>query len=313
MREPLVHLFETVRQWLGDGRQCCLCTVVETYGSSPRPAGSLFAFNDAGQRVGSLSGGCVEDELLDTFDWSLARPAIRAFGVTAEENERLGLPCGGTMRVLLEKTALPAAEAMLELLQQRKGIAREIDLHAGVVSVTETDAPPSVSCNEECVRHVLSPRQQLLLIGAGELSRAVSSLALTLEFDIHVCDPRPEFIAAWDIEGVTVHQAMPDDVIKSLDLGKNAVVLALTHDPRIDDMGLMEALLRPLFYTGALGSMRTSEKRRARLVQLGMTQSQIARLHAPVGLSISAKTPAEIAVAIMADLISRRADNKQSG
>lgn len=316
MQDPILHVLETVAKWLREGERVCFCTVVATYGSSPRPAGSLFAFSQSGARVGSLSGGCVEDELLAAHDFADEQPFVRAFGVSAEENERLGLPCGGTMSVLQERPELAHIEALIEAIVGHRVHSRRVDLKTGACSLasrTNAAAVPGVTLKNDLFEHVLAPMQRMLLIGAAELSRAVAELALSLQYELHVCDPRPAFINAWDISGVQLHQKMPDDLIRALKLDDSAIVLALTHDPRIDDMGLMEALLRPMFYVGALGSVRSAEKRRQRLAQLGLTAEQIQRLHAPVGLSIGAKTPGEIAVAIMAELIMIKKQNERTG
>lgn len=310
MRNPVVELLEELLVWLRSGEDCCLCTVVATYGSAPRQAGSLFACNAKGQRFGSLSGGCVEDALLESLDWSSLKTYLHEFGASVEEQERLRLPCGGTMTILLEalngEQAIEYINELLHCLAKRSPVVRTLSLSGKATIIQLSAAKPSVTVDEQWVHHVMAPRHIMLLLGAGDLSQSVAQMALALDFDVKVCDPREDFRLAWAVDGVAVSAEMPDDAVRNMSLGEADVVLALSHDPRVDDMGLMEALLQPMLYVGALGSQRTAAKRRQRLQVLGLSEQQIARLHAPVGLAIGAKTPTEIAVAIMAQLLEKR-------
>ncbi|MCW8195079.1 XdhC family protein [Proteobacteria bacterium 005FR1] len=309
-----LEVFATLIKWLERGTPAWLCTVTSTWGSAPRDVGSLMACNAEGQQCGSLSGGCIEEDLLA----KLARGEIdreRAqhllYGATKEEAERLKLPCGGTLGVLLEPLAggkdLAWLKTVHQHIEKRECIERKVDFGTGeaelkpggiggkFVFAREGTAPLSL-------HQVYGPQYHLFLVGVSEVSRALAKFALLMDYRVSVCDPRPEQIAGWDIDNVQLIRAMPDDGVGKYANDSRSAVLALTHDPRIDDMGLMEAFNTEAFYIGAMGSMATSTKRRQRLLQLDITEADLQRLHAPIGLSIGSKTPSEIAIAILAEL-----------
>lgn len=308
------QVFRQVSQWLRAGEGCWLCTVVATFGAAPRPIGSLLACT-VEQLVGSLSGGCVEDDLLEKLrsgELRIERPQLFEYGVTPEQNERLGLPCGGRLQVLVERwepDAVPLGQLDLlwDLLARRRIARRRLDLASGDWQVDEADTFAALQLTAHEMRQCYGPRYQMLLIGAGEVARCLATMALMFDYRVLVCDPRPEVIAAFDVDGVERLRCMPDDAVREhcADDG-HSIVITLAHDPRIDDMALMEALQHELFYIGALGSERTSAGRRQRLLQLDVTPQQLQRLRAPVGLPIGSKRPPEIAVAILAELTQLR-------
>ncbi|TNF33100.1 MAG: XdhC family protein [Gammaproteobacteria bacterium] len=301
-----------VCEWLQSGRTVWFCTIIETVGASPRPVGSLLALNDAGELAGSLSGGCVEDDLLEKLRSGTGdqhSPQVIGYGITAEENERLGLPCGGRLKVLVEHCrpdAYPHFHPLLAALSERRCMTRTVSLRDGAVTLQATAAWQPLHWQHDVVTHTFGPQYLLLLVGAGELARVLSQMALMMDYRVLVCDPRHERIQQWSLPDVPAIQGMPDDIVREHACDSHSIVITLTHDPRIDDMALMEALQADLFYVGALGSIRTSTARRERLLQLGLTELQLARLHAPVGLPIHSKRPAEIAVAILAELTALR-------
>lgn len=305
-----------VRDWLEAGTDCHLCTIVRTYGSSPRPVGSLLACSADGELVGSLSGGCVEDDLVEQLrNGTLAPdgPRLLEYGLAPEDTEKLGLPCGGHLHVVAEPVVASDHNRALyaeivEHLAARRCVARSIDLAPGALARNEpvaAHAPltlePGTDGGERLVQ-VYGPRHHLFLIGAGMVSRYLAEMAAALNFEVTVCDPREAMIEHWSMPGVRMLCAMPDDAVREHADDERTAIIALTHDPRIDDMGLMEALSTRAFYVGAMGSSRTSEKRRQRLRSLDLDDAEIDRLHAPVGLPIGSHTPPEIAVAILAEL-----------
>jgi xanthine dehydrogenase accessory factor len=306
------QVIKQLQQWLQAGQACWLCTIVATVGSSPRPPGSLLACNDQGQMVGSLSGGCVEEDLLERLgrgELASVKPEVIEYGVSPEQNERLGLPCGGRLQVLVERIGseqLAAYSQINDWLDQRLCCQRQVDLQTGELVVSQSEHFHPLHCDEKVLQQSFGPRYLLLLVGAGQLARSLAQMAMMLDYRVVVCDPRPAMLADWSLAGVELIQGMPDDVVRAQVKDRFAIVITLTHDPRIDDMALMEALVSPACYVGALGSLRTSAKRRARLPELGLTTAQIDRLHAPVGLSIGSKTPPEIAIAILAELTQMR-------
>jgi xanthine dehydrogenase accessory factor len=308
------QVLQTLDSWLLAGKSCWLCTIVRAVGSSPRPVGSLLACTADGEQVGSLSGGCVEDDLLERVragELALARPQIIEYGVTPEENERLGLPCGGRLEVLIESLQPGSAkcEDIAELagaMAQRRCVLRYLDLASGASRLEPVANFVPLSRSEQQVVQCFGPRMRILLVGAGQLAQSLSELALAMDYEVQVTDPRARMLEQWTGPAVTLLGGMPDDVIREQGMDSHSVIITLTHDPRIDDMALMEALTTQAWYVGALGSSRTTEKRLQRLRELELEEAQIARLHAPVGLDIGSKTPLEIAVSIMAQITALR-------
>lgn len=303
----------TLRTWLRSGETAWLNTIVEIAGSSPRPLGTLMACASGGPQSGSLSGGCVEEDLIERLRSARVAttgPEVCSYGLSAEENERLGLPCGGRLSVLVEPmredTHGAHIDALLGALAARRCVMREVRLTDGMCRATDTGGVVPLAMTDGMLRHTLGPRFRLLLIGAGQLAQSLSLLASMLDYRVVVCDPRRQAIDAWRGPEVELVCAMPDDFLRAAAVDRYTAVITLTHDPRIDDMALMEALGLDAFYVGALGSPRTSAKRRERLRQLDLADEQIARLRAPVGLPIGSKQPLEIAIAILAELIELR-------
>jgi xanthine dehydrogenase accessory factor len=306
-----LKVLSTALEWVGDGRRVTLGTVVRTWGSSPRPPGSMMALREDGQLVGSVSGGCIEDDLiyrLSQADPVFAGPGVTTYGEQAEEGRRFGLPCGGTVEVILE----PAGDGawlvqLLEAIRARRGVERRLDLQTGEVTLADSGEADRVEFDGRCLRAVYAPRERLLIVGAGQLSRCVAGMAVMLDMDVTVCDPRPEYHEGWEaLEGVVLATRLPDEVVSVMQPGPRDAVLALTHDPKLDDLALMEALRSPAFFVGALGSRRTNAARRERLLEFDVTPEQLEHLQGPVGLPIGAKTPAEIAVSILAQLVEFR-------
>ena len=307
-----------VRDWLDAGQNAFLCTIVATYGSSPRPVGSLLAGNRSGELIGSLSGGCVEDDLVEQLRAGTllpegAAPRRLSYGLAPEDTEKFGLPCGGELEIVVESIVADDANraafrTIVERLDARECVARSIAFTAGAHSrvepapVFEALSLTRSAPGQESLRHVYGPRQHLFLIGAGMVSQYLAGMAQQLDLDVTVCDPRQEMIDQWPVAGVRLICDMPDDAIRAHGNDARTAIIALTHDPRIDDMGLMEALDSRAFYVGAMGSVRTSAARMERLRALDLDDDALARLHAPVGLPIGSRTPPEIAIAILAEL-----------
>lgn len=310
----LQHIvIQQVIDWLRDGQRCWLATITRTYGSSPRPVGSIMACNQQGLVVGSLSGGCVEEILLKRIISDPNSSDTPQFLYYQENNnEGLGaLPCGGQLELLVEplqKADLPHFEALLQAIQERYPIQRQVRLANGEKQLL-MQQQPALQLDESQFCQTFFPPFQLLLIGLTPVSLYLAEMANSLDFRVWLCDPREAYYRHWQAEAhpyVHFSQAFPDDVVREHFSDAYSAILALAHDPRIDDMALMEALLTPAFYVGAMGSQRSSQNRRARLLELGLSKQQIAHLHAPVGLVIGSKTPMEIAVSIAAELVLMR-------
>ncbi len=299
------EVLASAAEWLGQGRGVWLVTVAQTWGSSPRPAGSLMAVCDDMRFVGSVSGGCVEDDLaarLAARVLPVTQPRIESYGVTAEQTHRFGLPCGGRLDLVIETlTVEEPLRAILRRMDGRQLIARRLCLATGEASLHPARRDEPFCFDGANLTKVFGPAWRLVLIGAGQLSHYVAEMAVALDYHVIVCDPREEYAAAWQVRGAELDTRMPDDVVRENAVDVRSAVVALTHDPKLDDMALMEALTSRAFYVGALGSRANNDKRRARLAILGVPGDALARLHGPVGLPIGSRTPAEIAIAILAE------------
>ncbi|HXX83976.1 MAG TPA: XdhC family protein [Casimicrobiaceae bacterium] len=293
-------------QWLDEGRRVLLVTVVRTWGSSPRPPGALLAVREDGDVVGSVSGGCIEDDIVERSRREgayVTRPQAVTYGVTAEDARKFGLPCGGTIQLVLEPlTAQSRIGELLGMIEQNKLVARKLELGTAKVTLSPARAADGLVFDGLTLTTVHGPRYRMLVIGAGQLSKYLAQIAGGLDYQVTVCDPREEYTDTWDVPGVTLVRTMPDDTVVDMKLDDRCAVVALTHDPKLDDLALMEALKSPAFYVGALGSRANNAKRRKRLEEFDLTPEQIGRLHGPIGLYIGSRTPPEIAISILAEI-----------
>jgi xanthine dehydrogenase accessory factor len=305
-----LNVLRQVAGWLDEQRRVVLGTITRTWGSAPRPVGSVVAVRDDGLIAGSVSGGCIEDDLVAKLRegaLKLSRPELIRYGVDAEQANRFGLPCGGTLELVLEPLT-PASQipALLERLARGERVQRRLELASGAVTLSGPQAGADVvQLTAEALTTHHGPQWRLLIIGAGQLTQYLANMALALDYQVLVCDPREEYQP--EIPGAQLTREMPDDVVTSFAPDGHSAIVALTHDPKLDDLALMEALKSPAFYVGAIGSRVNQAKRRARLVEhFGLSEAQLARLHGPVGLHIGARTPPEIALAILAHMTAER-------
>ncbi|MGB1108990.1 MAG: XdhC family protein [Gammaproteobacteria bacterium] len=302
--------------WLSQGKTVALVTVTKTWGSSPRPPGSLMVMNTDGRFEGSVSGGCIESDLVRRFaegELQPEQPMLIDYGVKAGDAARFGLPCGGRLELLVEQLDDAASlRSLLEQLENGNLVRRRVDLETGEVSLHSADIGEEFSAHTHAVNQLFGPSWQLLLIGAGQLASYTARMALMLGYAVTVCEPRASHREGWSEPGVTLVDDSPDEAVQALADHPRAVVITLAHDAKVDDMALMQALGSRCFYIGALGSTATSASRRQRLLKLDLSEAEIDRLHAPVGLDIGSRTPAEIALAIMAGITAERRKKVQS-
>jgi xanthine dehydrogenase accessory factor len=310
MSESAQEILQTALDWLDQDHAVVLVTVLKTWGSSPRPVGSLMLLRDDGRHFGSVSGGCIEENLLARYreaEFAPELPSKLEYGVTSEQAQRFGLPCGGRLELVLENLAdQDLLREILAKIDRSELVCRRSNLANGEVILLPASPDDEFNYSGDYMQLVFGPTWQLLLIGAGHLSHCVAQIGLMLDYQVTVCDPREDYGDNWRLSGSELSRQMPDDAVKKTVAHKRGVVITLTHDPKLDDMALWEALQSPVFYVGALGSKRTNADRRQRLQQLGLSSEQLERLHGPVGLPIGSHTPAEIAVAIMADITAAR-------
>jgi xanthine dehydrogenase accessory factor len=256
-----------------------------------------------------VSGGCIEDDLIARAQTGQlpSKPEWARYGVSQEEAARFGLPCGGTLRLVIEPLLLEDwIDRVVEVTQTQQLIGRWLDLTTGVSTLTNARPGQLTEVKDEGCHFVYGPHWRLLIIGANQTAQALAQIATMLEFQVIVCDPREEFTADWNMPGVSLQPGMPDDAVLAIQTDARTAIVAITHDPKLDDMALLEALKSKAFYVGALGSSRNQAKRRQRLLDFDLTEEDIARLHGPVGLQIGSRTPAEIAVAVGAQLVQVR-------
>jgi xanthine dehydrogenase accessory factor len=311
-----VMVLRALRDWRAAGKRALLATVVRTWGSSPRPVGSIMALAEDGAVVGSVSGGCIEDDLIYRHTQAYAGkepghsipsgpPGFVKYGVTADEAHRFGLPCGGTLELLLEYD--PDAKALAELVQALEAgklMRRTVRLADGAVALSEALAPQELTVSDKELVNTFGPEYRMLLIGAGQLAEYLSTMAKFSGFAVTLCDPRAEYRTAWSTPGVTISTEMPDDAVLAFKPDRRSCVVALTHDPKLDDLALLEALKTEAFYVGAIGSRRNNEARHQRMKEhFGVTDAELARLRGPIGIYIGSKTPPEIAVSVMAEIL----------
>ena len=300
-----LQVLQQARDWQREGHKVWLVTVIETWGSAPRPPGALLAMRGDGLVVGSVSGGCVEDDLIDRVRHGerVDHPSLITYGVTKEEAARFGLPCGGNLRLVQEPLVrVDWIDEVLTRTARHELVARTLDLASGEVAVEAAQRGEKFEFDGQRLRALFGPRWRMLIIGAGQLSRVLASMALALDFEVICCDPREEYHLTWDVPGTTFSKAMPDDLAVELHLDPHCAVVAVTHDPKLDDLVLLEALKSPAFYVGALGSRSNTAARKQRLAMFDLSADEIGRLHGPIGLDLGSKTPAEIAVAILAEI-----------
>lgn len=309
------NIIAAVGDWLKAGETVWLATIVATVGSSPRPAGSLLAINGNGDWIGSVSGGCLEEDLIrrllaspesDSARW----PLFIEYGVETSDQDRFRLPCGGEIQLLVERHT-PASsgthfQQLQQELQRRQRLVRKVVLATGQCSLEPMLPMAEIELDDQVLLHKISPETRLLIVGTGEVSRYVARFAMANGFEVTLCEPRECFFRGWSEPGVEIVQGLPDDLVLERFADSCSAIVALAHDPRIDDMALTAALHSQAFYVGAMGSQRTTAQRRQRLRELGLGSNQLDRLHAPIGFHIGSKAPAEIAISILAELLAER-------
>jgi xanthine dehydrogenase accessory factor len=319
-----VMVLRTLRNWRQSGKRALLATVVRTWGSSPRPVGSIMALCEDGAVVGSVSGGCIEDDLIYKFTQAYASsaagnvsnsqtphvlpsgpPQFIKYGISADEAHQFGLPCGGTLELLLEFD--PDAASLGQIVAALEGgqlMQRTVRLRDGVVTLKPSASPENLAVSDTEITNTFGPEYRMLLIGAGQLTEYLATMALFSGFAVTVCDPREEYRGTWSVPNVVITSDMPDDVVTAFKADRRSCVVALTHDPKLDDLALLEALKTDAFYVGAIGSRRNNVARQQRMIEhFEQTTESLARLRGPIGIYIGSKTPPEIAVSIMAEIL----------
>jgi len=310
------EVLQRASDWLQQGYRAHLFTVIQTWGSAPRLPGAILVVREDGHLVGSVSGGCIEDDLADKARHQQlpTQPAILEYGIHQDEAQRFGIPCGGQLKIFAEPlTQATQLAPMLESLSQRRLLKRSVNLQSGEVRHQPVLPEGLPYLDNDWFHSYFGPQWRLLIIGANQLGSVLAAMAQALDFHVMICDPREEMRAEWHVEGADWLHGMPDDVVLDIVPDPHTAIVAVTHDPKLDDMALLEALKSDAFYIGALGSVKNQEKRKQRLRSFDLNEQEVNRLHGPVGLRIGSRTPAEIAVSILAELIQARSQLQQVG
>jgi xanthine dehydrogenase accessory factor len=314
-RHTDIEVLRAAIDWLNAGATVTLVTVVNTWGSSPRRPGAMMAIHADGRFTGSVSGGCVEDDLVQRVlrgDFEQQLPQRLEYGISTAATRKVGLPCGGRLELVVESVNSPVQiRKVLETMQVRERIVRRICLQTGETSLHPYSGDDELHFDGHNLFKTFGPCWRMLIIGAGELARRMAQLAQTLDFAVTICDSRPEYAGGWEVEGVEFVTTPPARFISQFAPDPHSVVLALAHAPPLEDEALAAALRTDAFYVGALGSVKNQRARVGRLQRMGLNATQLARLHGPVGLDIGSRTPAEIAIAITAALIEKRNQARQ--
>ncbi|MBE94866.1 XdhC family protein [Marinobacter sp.] len=312
------RVVEQAIEWLGNGRTIWLCTVLSTFGSSPREPGSLMVATSDGHHLGSLSGGCVEEDFLERVAaGEYEQPAVIVrYGDPGKspESPRIRLPCGGILDVLVERMAATQKirnhlERIQQALSGQRDIARHIRLADAECWLSDAEPTgPRVLQNEteETVAVRIGPVAKLILAGYSTVSEACAQFALSLGYEVVLCDPREEVTNGMSLPpGIEFLPQLPSLYIASPGAcTPSTAVVAATHDPRIDDLAMMAAVKTSASYIGVMGSVRTSQARSERLRRTGgLSREDVERIQMPIGLNLGSKTPSEIALAIVADMV----------
>jgi xanthine dehydrogenase accessory factor len=274
-----------------------------------------MAMSESGAVVGSVSGGCIEDDLIHQYTHASSQnrlstlstdlPRRVRYGVTADDAHRFGLPCGGTLELLLEFN--PNAEMLASLvaqLEQGHLTRRITDLRTGAVSIEQALSAQELVIDAHWLINTFGPEYRMLVIGAGPIAEYLAMMAQFSGFMVTVCDPREEYTATLALPGVRLVKDWPDDCVQQFKPDRRSCILAISHDPKLDDSALMEALATDAFYVGAIGSRANHQARRDRLrLHFDVTEDLLSRLRGPIGIYIGSKTPAEIAVSVMAEVL----------
>lgn len=299
----------TAQSWFEQGRKLALVTVLSVWGSAPRPAGSHMICDEQGNFVGSVSGGCIEAEVIaeSAEVLALGQPRDLSFGVSDESAWAAGLSCGGTLRLLITPydDALHAEiRSINKARAARQPVTSQIDLMTGQITlITAPEGAKVTGLNESTFIQTYRPKPLILVTGAVHITQALAQMALIIGYDLTVLDPRTGFVTTERFPSIRLNTEWPEDYFTNHEPDRFTAVVALSHIPHLDDPALIAGLKKNCFYVGALGSRKTHAKRLERLRAMGLSSEICAKIHAPIGLAIQAQEPAEIATAILAEII----------
>jgi len=304
--------------WLKENRKVSLATVISTWGSSPRPVGGQMAIDSNGEIIGSVSGGCIEGAVITEGINSIndGKTRVKDYGISNNMAWEVGLACGGELKVLIQPLDIQdkIVFSIVDNIKNREAVKLRIDCSNGlrIIDNTLTNQTSLYDKEKNEFIHVIDPKPRLFVVGAVHIAQALISLAAITDFEIILIDPREHFATEKRFPNCKILTEWPDIALSRFNLDKSTHLVTLTHDPKIDDPALIYSLKKNIGYIGSLGSKKTHQKRCERLTSLGFSDNDINKIHAPIGLDIKGKTPAEIAVSIIAEIITFRRKSHDS-
>ena len=309
MEKSNTNPLHIAQNWFEQGRKLALVTVLSVWGSAPRPTGSHLICDDQGNFEGSVSGGCIEAEVIAQAAEVLATGQTRdlSFGISDETAWSAGLSCGGTIRLLIAPYDAAMHEMVTQIVQaqhDRRRVTSRTELVTGQITlIPAPDNAKITQLDETGFIQTYRPQPHIVVIGAVHIAQALAQMAQITGYGLSIIDPRSGFATAERFPSVQLHETWPEEFFKTNQPDSFTALVALSHIPHLDDPALTAALKSDCFYIGALGSRKTHAKRLERLTAAGFEATNLERIHAPIGLAISAQEPAEIAVAILAEII----------
>ena len=301
--------------WLKQKRKIALATVISTWGSSPRPVGGQMAIDENGEIIGSVSGGCIEGAVISEGINSIkdGKSRIKDYGISNDMAWEVGLACGGELKVLIQPLNLEdeIVYYIVNSIKKREVVKIRIDCSNGnriIDNTIDNQISHFDKLKNEFI-HIIDPKPRLFIIGAVHIAQALVSLANVADYEIILIDPRDHFATKNRFPNCKIINEWPDEALSKFNLDKSSHLVTLTHDPKIDDLALIFCMKKNIGYIGSLGSKKTHNKRCERLIEKGFNEIELSKIHAPIGLDIKAKTPAEIAASILAEIINYRRNN----
>ena len=303
--------------WLKEKRRIALATVISTWGSSPRPVGGQMAIDENGEIIGSVSGGCIEGAVISEGIDSIkdGKSRIKDYGISNDMAWEVGLACGGELKVLIQPLNLEdeIVYSIVDSIKKRKTVKLKIDCSNGdriIDNTISNQISHFDKLNNEFI-HIIDPKPRLFIVGAVHIAQALVSLANVADYEIILIDPRDHFATKDRFPNCKIINEWPDEALSKFHLDSSSHLVTLTHDPKIDDLALIFCMKKNFGYIGSLGSKKTHNKRCERLLEKGFGEIELSKIHAPIGLDIKAKTPAEIATSILAEIINYRRNNHE--
>ena len=307
----LDDIFTPTSIWLKNKEKVALATVISTWGSAPRKVGGQMAINNFGEIIGSVSGGCVESSVITEAKAAIEdrQIKIKDYGISDDMAWEVGLACGGELKILIQpleendEIILKTAKKIYD----REPVTLIVNCKSGERKIVESDSLnfkkiSFLDKENQIFYHAVSPKPRLFVVGAGHISQSLVSMAQITGYEVILIDPREHFANKKRFPECKIINEWPDDALKNFNLNETSHLVTLTHDPKIDDPALIKVLNSNIGYVGSLGSKRTHEKRIIRLNSNGIDKEKLSKIHSPIGLDISSKTPEEISISILAEL-----------